>query len=125
MTITVIDNNLDFSTKLLGKLKSNGYHVEYFTSIEIAIDKGLGDIYLLSTDFAQKEYLSFIEKFKTKIIILMASIYGKTTVRNPLDYGAKDYVVKPFRIEELEQKIDYFRLTLSINAYQSYLSFTS
>lgn len=34
MKITVIDNNIDFSTQLLEKLKSNGYNGEYFTSID-------------------------------------------------------------------------------------------
>ncbi len=120
MIITVIDNNINFSNQLLEKLKSDGYCVEYFTSIGLAIKKSLGDIYLLSTDFSQTECTFFIEKFKSKTIILMASTYSEATVRNPLNYGAKDYVVKPFHIEELEQKIDNFRLKLSIDSYQTY-----
>lgn len=121
MKITIIDKDRDFSNILSKKLKHYGYQVEHFISINIL--KIQGDICLLSTDFSEEECSIFIERFNSKIIILMASTYSDSTIRYPLDLGAKDYVIKPFRIEELNQKIDYFRLKLSIDSYQSYIGY--
>lgn len=121
MKITIIDKDRDFSNKLSNKLTHYGYQIEHSISTDILRMKS--DIYLLSTDFSEEECSIFIEKFNSKIIILMASSYSDSTIRYPLDLGAKDYVVKPFRIEELDQKIDYFKLKLSTGSYQSYVDY--
>ena len=123
MKITIVDSDYIFANNILEKLKPSGYQVEHRISTEISIMNTQSDIYLLSTDFSEEECSRFIKKFKSKIIILMASTYSDSTIRFPLDIGAKDYVVKPFRIDELNQKIEYFRLKLSIDSYQSYVGY--
>jgi len=122
MKITIIDENYDFTDKIQTNLNQLGYETEYFTSAYKAIRDSQSDIYLLSTSFPEEECARFIEKFSCKIIILMANTYTYATVRNPLDLGAKDYIVKPFRMEELERKIDYFRLKMSTDSYESYIN---
>jgi len=124
MKITIIDYDIDFVNILLYKLKDSGYDTEYASSlhqIEIVNDS---DIYLLSTDFAEEDCEKFIKTFQHKMIILLASTYTDSTVRYPLNHGAKDYLVKPFRMEELERKIDYFRLKSSIESYQNYIKYS-
>lgn len=123
MKITIIDDNYDFSDKILTNLDKLGYEIEHFPSVYQAIDESKSDIYLLATSFSEVECAAFIEKFKYKIIILMANTYSYSSVRYPLDMGAKDYIVKPFRMEELERKIDYFRLKTSMDSYQSYVRY--
>lgn len=121
MKITIIDNDLIVSDQILAELYPDKYETHYVSSIKMVKKNDSSDIFLLSTDCSEEESARFIKQFKHKIIILMASTYTDSTVRIPLALGAKDYVVKPFLIEELERKIDYFRLKTSINSYQSYL----
>lgn len=125
MKITLIDNNLNFSDKILTKLTQIGHETEYFTCVYKAMRESKSDIYLLTTAITEKECTDFIKYFKYKIIILIADSYTYSTVRLPLDLGAQDYIIKPFRMEELERKIDYFRLKTSIHSYPSNLDISS
>jgi len=124
MKITVIDYDINFANILLQKLNDSGYDTEYVSALELIEIKSSSDIYLLSTDFSEEECARFIKTFKDKTIILLASSYTDSRVRYPLDHGAKDYLVKPFRMEELERKIDYFRLKTSIESYQTYIKYS-
>jgi DNA-binding response OmpR family regulator len=84
-----------------------------------------GDVYLLSTNLPGQNTGPLITKFKEKIIILMVSYINNDTVSEPLRLGAKDYIVKPFMIEELVRKIDHFQeyqqLKRRINLYEEYI----
>ncbi len=119
MKITIIDNNLNFADKIRTNLIHMGHKTEHFTCIYKAIKDSKSDIYLLATSFSEKEVAKFIKYFKSKITILIADTYTHSTVRLPLDLGAEDYLIKPFRMEELVHKIDYFRLKIPIHTYQS------
>lgn len=118
MKITIIDNHLNFTDKIRKNLNHIGHKTEHFTCVYKAIGNSKSDIYLLSTSFPEKEVAQFIKYFKSQIIILIADTYTYSTVRLPLDSGAEDYLIKPFRMEELVRKIDYFRLKRSL--YQPY-----
>lgn len=122
MKITIIDNNLIFADKIRTNLIHLGHKTEHFTCIYKAIRDSKSDIYLLSTSFSEDECRKFIKSFKSKIIILIADTYTHSTVRLPLDLGAQDYIIKPFRMEELVRKIDYFLLKTPIHAYQSFIN---
>lgn len=124
MKIQIIDYDIDFANILVEKLNDSGYDTRHASSLEFIDKRDDSDIYLLSTDFSQEDCKRFIKTFKHKTIILLASIYTDATVRHPLDNGAKDYLVKPFRMDELERKIDYFRLKTSIGSYQSYIKYS-
>jgi len=71
--------------------------------------KSDGDVYLLSTTLPGQSCAPLISQFKERIIILMVSYINNDTVSIPLQQGAKDYIVKPFMIEELQRKIEHYR----------------
>ena len=96
---------LIFNCSSLGE---NGFGTEIFSSIKEAM-KSNGDVYLLSTNLPGQNTAPLITEFKDKIIILMVSYINNDTVGEPLKLGAKDYIVKPFMIEELLRKIEHYQ----------------
>ena len=93
---------------IASKLNENGFDTEIFSSIKEAMQSN-GDVYLLSTNMPGQETTPLIKAFKDKIIILMVSYINNDTVSQPLKLGAKDYIVKPFMIEELLRKIEHYQ----------------
>jgi YesN/AraC family two-component response regulator len=82
MKIIIVENELYLAQSIASKLGENGFETEIFSSIKEAM-KSNGDVYLLSTN--------------------------NDTVGEPLKLGAKDYIVKPFMIEELLRKIEHYQ----------------
>jgi len=84
-----------------------------------------GDVYLLSTNLPGQDTTPLIKAFKDKIIILMVNYINNDTVSQPLKQGAKDYIVKPFMIEELLRKIEHYQeyqqLKKRTELYQEYM----
>ena len=108
MKIVIVENELYLAQSISAKLHENGYEVEIYSSIKEAM-KCSGDVYLLSTTLPGQSPSPLIKKFKEKIIILMVSYINNDTVSIPLHQGARDYIVKPFMIEELQRKIEHYR----------------
>jgi len=108
MKIIIVENELYLAQSIASKLAENGFDTDIFSSIKEAM-KSHGDVYLLSTNLPGQNTLPLIEKFKDKIIILMVSYINNDTVGEPLKLGAKDYIVKPFMIEELLRKIEHYQ----------------
>ncbi len=108
MKIIIIENELYLAQSIAAKLGEAGYETEIYSSIKEAM-KSSGDVYLLSTNLPGQNSAPLITQFKDKIIILMVSYINNDTVSEPLRLGAKDYIVKPFMIEELLRKIEHYR----------------
>ncbi len=108
MKIIIVENELYLAQSISAKLLEGGYETEIFSSIKEAM-KSNGDVYLLSTTLPGQSCTPLISRFKEKIIILMVSYINNDTVSIPLQQGAKDYIVKPFMIEELQRKIEHYR----------------
>ena len=108
MKIIIVENELYLAQSISAKLLEGGYETEIFSSIKEAM-KSNGDVYLLSTTLPGQSCAPLISRFKEKIIILMVSYINNDTVSIPLQQGAKDYIVKPFMIEELQRKIEHYR----------------
>ena len=108
MKIIIVENELYLAQSISAKLLEGGYETEIFSSIKEAM-KSNGDVYLLSTTLPGQSCGPLISQFKDKIIILMVSYINNDTVSIPLQQGAKDYIVKPFMIEELQRKIEHYR----------------
>jgi DNA-binding NtrC family response regulator len=108
MKIIIIENELYLAQSIASKLNENGFDTEIFSSIKEALHSN-GDVYLLSTNLPGQNTSPLITKFKDKIIILMVSYINNDTVGEPLKLGAKDYIMKPFMIEELMRKIDHYQ----------------
>ena len=108
MKIIIVENELYLAQSIASKLVENGFDTEIFSSIKEAMNSN-GDVYLLSTNLPGQNTSPLITKFKDKIIILMVSYINNDTVGEPLKLGAKDYIVKPFMIEELLRKIEHYQ----------------
>jgi len=108
MKIIIVENELYLAQSIASKLVENGFETEIFSSIKEAM-KSNGDVYLLSTNLPGQSTSPLITNFKEKIIILMVSYINNDTVGEPLKLGAKDYIVKPFMIEELLRKIEHYQ----------------
>jgi len=108
MKIIIVENELYLAQSIASKLGENGFETEIFTSIKEAM-KSNGDVYLLSTNLPGQNTAPLITEFKDKIVILMVSYINNDTVGEPLKLGAKDYIVKPFMIEELLRKIEHYQ----------------
>ena len=108
MKIIIVENELYLAQSIASKLNENGFNTEIFSSIKEAM-KSKGDVYLLSTNMPGQDTTPLIKAFKNKIVILMVSYINNDTVSLPLKLGAKDYIVKPFMIEELLRKIEHYQ----------------
>jgi response regulator of citrate/malate metabolism len=108
MKITIVENELYLAQSISSKLIEQGYDTETFSSIKEAM-KSDADVFLLSTNIPGQNIMPLIDKYKDKIIILMVNYINNNTVGEPLKKGAKDYIVKPFMIEELLRKIEHYQ----------------
>jgi DNA-binding NtrC family response regulator len=124
MKIIIIENELYLAQSIASKLAENGFETEIHSSIKDAMQSS-GDVYLLSTNLPGQNTAPLITQFKDKIIILMVSYINNDTVGEPLKLGAKDYIVKPFMIEELLRKIEHYQeyqdLKKHTRLYQEYM----
>ncbi len=128
MKILIIENEIYLAQSIATKLGEIGHICEMCTSTKDAIRGHNYDVVLLSTNINGQDFIPVIETFKSSIIILMISYISNDTVSKPLAAGAKDYILKPFMIEELVRKInhyqDYEKLKKRTAAYEKYLTHT-
>lgn len=124
MKIIIVENELYLAQSIASKLTENGYDTETYSSIKEALNSH-GDAYLLSTNLPGQNTSPLITKFQSKIIILMVNYINNDTVGEPLRLGAKDYIVKPFMIEDLMRKIEHYNeyrtLKKQTLLYQEYM----
>lgn len=128
MKILIIENEVYLAQSIATKLSELGHICEMCTSTRDAIKSNNYDVVLLSTNINGQDFHPVIETFKKAIIILLVSYISNDTVSKPLSAGAKDYILKPFMIEELIRKInhyqDYEKLKKRNAAYDKYLTHT-
>ncbi|HUH41828.1 MAG: response regulator [Sulfurimonas sp.] len=128
MKILIIENEVYLAQSIATKLSELGHICEMCTSTRDAIKSNNYDVVLLSTNINGQDFNPVIDTFKKSIIILMVSYISNDTVSKPLSAGAKDYILKPFMIEELIRKInhyqDYEKLKKRNIAYDKYLTHT-
>ncbi len=128
MKILIIENEVYLAQSIATKLGELGHMCEMCTSTKDAIRSNNYDVVLLSTNINGQDFNPVIETFKKSIVILMVSYISNDTVSKPLSAGAKDYILKPFMIEELVRKIDHYqdyeRLKKRNAAYEKYLAHT-
>ena len=128
MKILIIENEVYLAQSIATKLGERGHTCDMYTSTKDALKNTNYDVVLLSTNINGQDFNPVIEAFKKSIVILMVSYISNDTVSKPLSAGAKDYILKPFMIEELIRKIDHYqdyeRLKKRNEAYEKYLSHT-
>ncbi|HIE34879.1 MAG TPA: response regulator [Campylobacterales bacterium] len=128
MKILIIENEFYLAQSIATKLSEIGHHCEVVTTIKDALKKEFYDAVLLSTNINGQDFYPVIEHHKNSIIILLISYISNDTVSNPLKAGVKDYILKPFMMEELIRKINHFRefeiLKRENDAFKKYLAFS-
>jgi ActR/RegA family two-component response regulator/nicotinic acid mononucleotide adenylyltransferase len=134
MKALIVENEIYLAQSLCAKMESKGFDCDMKSSISEVKnidddDKKKYETVLLSTNFTTTETTEIIKMFKDKsIIILLVSYVSSATVSDPIKYGASDYVVKPFAVDELIKKINHYKefkeLKRKSNIFDSYLDFT-
>ncbi|MEA3373265.1 MAG: response regulator [Campylobacterota bacterium] len=128
MRILIIENEIYLAQSIAAKLGELGHTCDMSSSTNEAL-KGIPyDVVLLSTSINGQDFYPVINAYKNAVIILMVAYISNDTVSKPLQAGAKDYILKPFMIEELIRKIEHFqdyeRLKRQNTAYERYLNHT-
>jgi len=108
MKVLIVENELYLAQSIMSKLENIGFICQICSSINDALSKEEVDVVLLSTNMSGQNFYPVIEKYKSKIVILMVSYVTHDSVGSPIEAGAKDYILKPFMIDELVRKIKMF-----------------
>ena len=128
MRILIIENEIYLAQSIATKLGELGHTCDMSSSTKEALKGVPYDVVLLSTNINGQDFYPVIEAYKNTVVILMVSYISNDTVSKPLQAGAKDYILKPFMIEELIRKIEHFqdyeRLKRQNMAYERYLNHT-
>jgi len=109
MKILIIENEIYLAQSIAAKLSDLGHVCDLASSTKDALRNEPYDVVLLSTNISGQDFYPVIDAYKDAVVILMISYVSNDTVSKPLKAGAKDYILKPFMIEELIRKIDHFQ----------------
>ncbi len=128
MNVLIIENEIYLAQSIASKLSDLNHNCDISSSPKEAL-KGINyDVVLLSTNISGQDIYPVIEAYKDAVVILMVSYVSNDTVSKPLAAGAKDYILKPFMIEELIRKIQHFqnheKLRRQNQTYDRYLNHT-
>jgi CheY-like chemotaxis protein len=109
MRILIIENEIYLAQSIAAKLSDLGHICDLASTTKDALRSEPYDVVLLSTNISGQDFYPVIDAYKDAVVILMISYVSNDTVSKPLKAGAKDYILKPFMIEELIRKIDHFQ----------------
>ena len=109
MKILIIENEIYLAQSIAAKLSDLGHTCDLASSTKDALRNDPYDVVLLSTNISGQDFYPVIDAYKDAVVILMISYVSNDTVSKPLKAGAKDYILKPFMIEELIRKINHFQ----------------
>jgi len=108
MKIIIVENELYLAQSIQNNLSEKlNAKCEIFASYDEAITTE-GDVYIINTNL-NGNIEKLIDAKKEKIIILLAPYVTYTSVTQPIQMGADDYLQKPFSIEELIRKIVHLK----------------
>lgn len=109
MKVLIVESEIYLAQSIGTKLSEIGYVFDVVSNVKDAIKNEFFDVVLLSTTLYGQDFYPVIEHYKNSIIILLNSYINNDTVAIPLSKGAKDYILKPFMMEELIRKIKHFQ----------------
>lgn len=117
MNILIIENEIYLAQKVVSRLLDDGHSCDYIESPNIDNLTKDYDIVLLSTSLPSSLCKNIIKRYNgTAIILLLVSYISDETVTNPIKDGAKDYIMKPFIMDELVRKIYHYKECRSIKS---------
>ena len=129
MNILIIENEIYLAQKVVSRLLDDGHSCDYIESPNIDNLTKEYDTILLSTSLPSDLCKNIIKKYcDTSIILLLVSYISDETVTNPIKDGAKDYIMKPFIMDELIRKIYHYKdcrsLKRELQTLREYFNFT-
>ena len=129
MNILIIENEIYLAQKVVSRLLDDGHSCDYIESPNIDNLTKDYDTILLSTSLPSALCKNIIKKYsENSIILLLVSYISDETVTNPIKDGAKDYIMKPFIMDELIRKIYHYKdcrsLKRELQTLREYFEFT-
>ena len=129
MNILIIENEIYLAQKVVSRLLDDGHSCDYIESPNIDNLTKDYDTILLSTSLPSALCKNIIKRYsETSIILLLVSYISDETVTNPIKDGAKDYIMKPFIMDELIRKIYHYKecrsLRRELQTLRDYFNFT-
>jgi len=126
MKITIVENELYLAQSIQNNLSEKlNAKCEICGSYDEAL-KSDADIFIVNTNL-NGNIKKLINEKKDKIILLLAPYVTYTTVMQPIELGADDYLQKPFSIEELIRKIlhlkEFYSQKEKITLYENFIEF--
>ncbi|MBQ8730439.1 MAG: response regulator transcription factor [Lachnospiraceae bacterium] len=109
--IMILEDDENIRNNLIELLSNKGYAVSGAKNVKEAkeqIDNASFDLYLLDVilpDGDGFEVCEYIRMIKTEPIIFLTSVDDESSIEKGLNIGGDDYVVKPFRMSELNARI--------------------
>ena len=127
MNILIIESEIYLAQKVVSRLLDDGHNCDFVESPNIENLTRDYDIILLSTSLPAALCKTIIKRYSDSIILLLVSYISDETVTDPIKEGAKDYIMKPFIMDELVRKIYHFRecksLRKELQTLREYLNF--
>ena len=129
MNILIIENAVYLAQKVVSRLLDDGHNCDFVENVNLENLTKEYDIVLLSTSISSSIVKGVIKKYgQNSIILLLVSYISDETVTNPIKDGAKDYIMKPFLMDELVRKIYHYKecraIRRELKVLKDYFEFT-
>lgn len=129
MNILLIENEIYLAHKIVSRLINDGHNCDHIESLNMDDFIKEYEIILLSTSLPFNFCDNIIKKYNMNcIIILLVTYISEETVTIHIKNGAKDYIMKPFIMNELLRRVHHYKECKDINKelqkLRSYLQFT-
>jgi len=125
MNLLLVEDDFDVAQNFCEYFEARGHTVEWAPDGLIGLERGTGekrDVIILDISLPRLSGIELCRRLRslgfTNVPILMLTARGDLADKvQAFDYGADDYVVKPFALEELESRIG--ALTRRINGFEA------
>ncbi|WP_121021316.1 response regulator [Helicobacter vulpis] len=124
--VLIIEDEVHLAQSISNALASLGYRCQSVSSIFHNFKEDY-DVVLVSSKVCVDRCEHFVRKNSKAITIMMASFISEDSVNRPIQAGARDYILKPFKMDDLIRKITYhksYQETMQrARLYDKYLDF--
>ncbi|WP_104685083.1 response regulator [Helicobacter bizzozeronii] len=127
-SVLIIEDEVHLAQSIASALSSLGYKCQSASSIFHHFKEDY-DVVLISAKVCVDRCEHFVRKNSRAITIMMASFVSEDGVNRPIKAGARDYILKPFKMDELIRKITYHKAykeaMVRAGVYERYLDFVA
>lgn len=130
-TMLIVDDEVEVGKVVKGLLTSLGFNVDFVENGSGAMEQlRNGDYSFLITDISMPdlngmELIKMVSREKPEISIIAMTGYDKDyTYMDVINAGASDFIIKPFKIDEIEAKITRILIERNIREKLAKLSIT-